>query len=81
MLQRAKHETDVEFAASQVKRYVQTGKVEATDGSLIALDAESLCIHGDGPNATEVGEAVRAALKEIGCAIAPVMPVAEEAAA
>ena len=74
ILQRAKHETDTAFAAAQVKRYVESGEVEATDGTLIKLDAESLCIHGDGPNATEVGDAVRAALKGIGCAIAPVMP-------
>lgn len=74
ILQRAKHETDTAFAAAQVKRYVESGEVEATDGTLIKLDAESLCIHGDGPNATEVGDAVRAALKDIGCAIAPVMP-------
>ena len=52
---------------------LMTGKVEATDGSLIELEAESLCIHGDGPNATAVGDAVRAALNEIGCTIAPVM--------
>ncbi len=73
VLQRAKHATDTEFAAAQVKRYVETGKVLANDGSLLALDAESLCIHGDGPNAIEVGDAVRAALVEVGCRIAPVM--------
>lgn len=72
ILQRAKHETDVAFAAAQVKRYVETGKVEAVDGTLIELDAESLCIHGDGPNATEVGDGVRDALNAIGCNIAPV---------
>ncbi|MEQ8233432.1 MAG: 5-oxoprolinase subunit PxpA [Gammaproteobacteria bacterium] len=72
VLQRSKHETDTEFAAQQVKRFVQTGKVEATDGSLIELEAESMCIHGDGPNATAVGDAVRAMLADIGCGIAPV---------
>ncbi|MGE0484278.1 MAG: LamB/YcsF family protein [Gammaproteobacteria bacterium] len=73
VIQRTKHETDVAFAAAQVKRYVTTGQVGALDGSLVTLDAESLCIHGDGPNATAVGDAVRAALTEVGCAIAPVM--------
>ena len=73
VLQREKHETDTAFAAAQVQRYVKDGQVEAIDGSLITLDAESLCIHGDGPNATEVGDAVRTALNDIGCAIAPVM--------
>ena len=73
LIERAKHETDTAFAAAQVKRFVETGKVEAVDGTLVELDAESLCIHGDGPNATEVGDAVRAALDGIGCKIAPVM--------
>jgi 5-oxoprolinase (ATP-hydrolysing) subunit A len=72
-IQRTKHETDTAFAAAQVKRFVTTGKVEAMDGTLIPLEAESLCIHGDGPNCTEVADAVRAALAEIGCRIAPVM--------
>ena len=65
-MQRAKHETDLDFAASQVKRYVETGQVEAVDGSLIPLDAESICVHGDGPNGVEVVEAVGAALKGLG---------------
>jgi UPF0271 protein len=73
VLQRAKHVTDAAFAAAQVKRFVQAGAVEATDGSTLPLDAESLCIHGDGPNATGVGEAVRAALREVGCRIAPIL--------
>lgn len=73
IIQRHKHETDVDFAVAQVRRYVETGKVEAVDGTLVELDAESLCIHGDGPNATVVGAAIRRALDEIGCRIAPVM--------
>lgn len=73
IIQREKHATDVKFAASQVRRYVQTGMVEANDGSLVPLDAESLCIHGDGPNSVEVADAVRATLDEIGCKIDPVM--------
>lgn len=73
VIQRQKHETDVAYACAQVKRYVQTGKVEALDGSLVALDAESLCIHGDGPNSVEVARAIQQTLRDIGCDIAPVM--------
>lgn len=73
IIQREKHETDVNFAAAQVRRYVETGKVEANDGSLIELDAESLCIHGDGPNATAVADAIRDTLNQIACEIDPVM--------
>jgi UPF0271 protein len=73
IIQRTKHETDTAFAAAQVKRFVESGKVQANDGSLIALEAESICVHGDGPNATAVGDAVREALAQVGCRIAPVM--------
>jgi UPF0271 protein len=72
VIQREKHETDVAFAVSQVKRYIESGQVEAMDGSLVTLDAESLCIHGDGPNATDVGSAIRSTMNEIGCKITPV---------
>lgn len=73
ILQREKHETDVDFAASQVQRYVESGKVESVEGSLVELDAESLCIHGDGPNSVQVADAIQQRLKDIGCKIAPVM--------
>ncbi|MEM7541341.1 MAG: 5-oxoprolinase subunit PxpA [Pseudomonadota bacterium] len=73
-LQREKHETDVDFAAAQVKRFVETGQVEAHDGALVSLEAESICIHGDGPNCTEVGDAVRQMLADLGCSIKPLMP-------
>lgn len=73
ILQRAKHETDLDFAASQVKRYVETGSVEAVDGTEVALDAESICVHGDGPNGVEVAEAVGAALTGLGRKIEPIL--------
>ena len=73
VIQRHKHFTDVEFAASQVQRYVESGKVQAMDGTLVELDAESLCIHGDGPNCVDVATAIQNRLKSIGCKITPVM--------
>ena len=73
VIQRHKHETDVAFAVSQVERYVTTGKVLAMDGTEVPLDAEALCIHGDGPNCIEVGTAIQKRLKELGCKIAPAM--------
>lgn len=73
IIQREKHETDVDFAAAQVQRYVETGQVEAVDGTLVDLDAESLCIHGDGPNAVQVADAIQQRLKDLGCSITPVM--------
>ncbi len=73
VIQRHKQATDVRFACAQVKRYVESGNVEAMDGSLVALDAESLCIHGDGPNSVAVAQAIQKTLQEIGCQIQPVI--------
>jgi UPF0271 protein len=70
ILQRAKHRTDVERAAAQVRRFVETGEVETLNGKRLALDADSICIHGDGPNAVDVVRGVRRALEAAGCAVA-----------
>jgi UPF0271 protein len=74
VIQRSKHQTDVGFAAAQVRRFLNDGHVEAEDGSPVALEAESICVHGDGPNAIEVAEAVRAAVIEAGSQIEAVAP-------
>lgn len=71
ILQRAKHETDVARAAAQVRTFVETGEVETVSGKRLALEADSICIHGDGPNAVDVVRGVRAVLGEVGCAIEP----------
>ena len=57
----------ITFATDQVERYIETNQVQAIDGSLITLDAESICIHGDGPNAVEVSLAINEAIKKMSC--------------
>jgi UPF0271 protein len=59
LIQREKRETALDFAASQVARFLADGVVEAEDGSLVAIEAESICVHGDGPNAVQVATAIR----------------------
>lgn len=53
---------DPEAVAERAVRLVADGVVEATDGTLVAVDAASLCVHGDSPAAVEMARAVRAAL-------------------
>jgi UPF0271 protein len=74
VIQRAKHQTDVEFAAAQVRRFLTDGTVEAEDGSAVALEAESICVHGDGPNAIEVAAAVKAVVAAAGAQLEAVAP-------
>jgi UPF0271 protein len=73
IIQRTKHSTDVAKATAQVRRYIDSGQVLAQGGTAIALDAESICVHGDGPNAVDVARAVRRTLEEAGCLTEPVI--------
>lgn len=76
VIQRAKHETDVDFAASQVRQWLTDGTVKAEDGTPVALEAESICVHGDGPNAIAVAESVRRVLTDSGVRIEAIAAVA-----
>jgi len=33
---------------------VQEGRLEAVDGSLVDLEADSICVHGDSPGAVAI---------------------------
>lgn len=61
--------TDAEKAAAQAVQ-IATGKsVPAHDGTLVALEAETLCLHGDNPSALANARTVRRALEEKGVEI------------
>jgi UPF0271 protein len=66
VIQRTKRHTDVAEAAEQVRTFVRTGAVKAEDGTDVPLEAGSICIHGDGPNALDVIDAIRAVLHDEG---------------
>lgn len=65
-IQREKRETELDFAAAQVARFLAEGRVEAEDGTLVPIEAESICVHGDGPNAVQVAGAIRATIAAAG---------------
>ena len=56
--------TDATAAAEQAFQIVDQGKVEATNGELIRVEADTICIHGDGENALEFAAAIHAKLVE-----------------
>jgi UPF0271 protein len=43
--------------------------VRAVDGSLLKIQAESICVHGDSPGAVAMATAVKAALAEAGVTV------------
>ena len=53
---------DVEFVAARAVRMVTNKSVIAIDGSEIDVDFDSLCVHGDTPEAVQIAGAVRDAL-------------------
>ena len=57
---------DPDRIAERVVRMALEGVVEAVDGSLVAVDPESICVHGDTPGALAIAERVRAALEDAG---------------
>lgn len=80
IVERRKAETDVEAAVSQVLGFISSGEVRTAAGTTLPMRAESICLHGDGPNAREVAMAIRAALADVGVTLAaPHADVASDA--
>ena len=59
-------------AARQARTIVVDGLVRAHDGSVVEVRADTLCIHGDTPDAPAYARQVRETLAADGVAIAPV---------
>ena len=57
---------DEKLVAQRMLRLVREGVVEAIDGSLARIDAQSICVHGDSAGAVEMAQAVRVALEQDG---------------
>jgi UPF0271 protein len=61
---------DPAAAAARAVRLVRGGVVEATDGSTLRIDADTLCVHGDTPGAASIAATVRDALEGAGIVVA-----------
>ncbi len=55
--------------ADRVATMVTSGRVTAIDGTQIALQAQSVCVHGDSPGAVQIAAAVRDRLATAGVEI------------
>jgi UPF0271 protein len=61
-------------AGWQALRIVERGTVVACDGSEVAVDAQTLCIHGDTPGAPEIAAAVARILREASVTLMALSP-------
>lgn len=62
---------DPGLIAARMLRLATEGVIEAVDGSVLTLKADSICVHGDSPGAVAISARIRAVLLENGVAIAP----------
>jgi UPF0271 protein len=60
---------DPEVAAQQVLDIVCEHRIKTADGSWMALEAETICIHGDNPPAPKIAAAVRRRLADAGVVV------------
>lgn len=62
--------SDPEKSVEQVIRLVRQGEVVAHDGAILKLEADTVCVHGDGPTAPAIARALKARLQEAGITVA-----------
>jgi UPF0271 protein len=65
---------DPELVAQRMLRMVRDGVIEAIDGTMTQIDAQSICVHGDSPGAVAIAQRLRALLEESGHAVQPFAP-------
>ena len=57
---------DKDEAIARTVRMVKEGCVETVSGKIIPIKADSICVHGDNPDAVEFVKNIRAALEREG---------------
>ncbi|MEC7764863.1 MAG: 5-oxoprolinase subunit PxpA [Pseudomonadota bacterium] len=62
---------DADEAADRLVGFLKTGRMPVLGGGDIALDAHSICVHGDNPAAVDTARQIRAALAAEGVTLAP----------
>ena len=62
---------DAEVVAARVVRMVTERRITAIDGTEITLEADSICVHGDSPDAVTMAAAVSRGLESAGVHLTP----------
>lgn len=70
---------DRDEVVQRVVRLATEGTVVAVDGSVVKVDPESVCVHGDTPGAVEIARDVRDALVRAGVPLEPFTSAASDA--
>jgi UPF0271 protein len=57
---------DEDAAVAQVLRMVREGRVRAVDGTDVPIQADTVCVHGDGPHAVAFARRLARELRQLG---------------
>jgi len=57
--------------AERALRMAAEGKIIATDGSVLEIEAQTLCVHGDTPTAVDLVRTIRRTLEDAAIKVAP----------
>ncbi|AUI50531.1 LamB/YcsF family protein [Arthrobacter crystallopoietes] len=60
---------DPEVVVANMVRLAQDGEIVAVDGSVVKVQAESICVHGDTPGSVAMAAAVRTGLEAAGVGV------------
>lgn len=66
------HDPDV--ATTRLLKFFETWEMPTVGGTPVRLEAHSVCIHGDSPDAVAMARHIRDAFKARGLAVAPFLP-------
>lgn len=67
--------TDPAEVAERAVRIAKEQKMIASDGTVIDLEAQTLCVHGDTPTALELVDGIRKSLTDAGVAVKPMSEI------
>ena len=71
VIEPVKRSWDPEHVARRAVRIVREQRIDATDGTDLEVDASTLCVHGDAPNAAEIARTVRQGLERADVTVKP----------
>jgi 5-oxoprolinase (ATP-hydrolysing) subunit A len=62
---------DPKVAAERALRMAKEGKIITTDGSVLSMQIDTICVHGDNPSAVELVKQIRKDIKAEGISVVP----------
>jgi 5-oxoprolinase (ATP-hydrolysing) subunit A len=63
---------DEDAVLARTLAMIREQRVQAVDGAWVPLNAQTICLHGDGPHALAFARRIRTALDEAGIGVRPV---------